>query len=276
MLCGSDFIRAALEEDLGFADITSEAIIPSSHRSQAILLAKEKGVLAGSDWFSAFFRFLDPEVEIHWHKNDSEEMLPGETVATLKGQTKALLGAERTALNLLQNLCGIATFTQKAVACLENSPIRLLDTRKTLPLLRVFQKYAVKAGGGTNHRFGLFDMFLIKENHIRAAGSLSEAITRCRSFAHHKKIEVETTNLSEVKEAVAAAPDIIMLDNMSDTQLMEASLYIREKSGILTEASGNMTLDRLLALRHHPLDFISMGSLIHSAKALDLSFLLTN
>ncbi|PKL11226.1 MAG: nicotinate-nucleotide diphosphorylase (carboxylating), partial [Spirochaetae bacterium HGW-Spirochaetae-6] len=126
------------------------------------------------------------------------------------------------------------------------------------------------------HRFGLFDMFLIKENHIRSAGSLSEAILLCRAFAHHKKIEVETTNLSEVKEAVAAAPDIIMLDNMNDKEILEAALYIRDKSSILIEASGNMTLERLRGLRNHPLDFISMGSLIHSAKALDLSFLITN
>ena len=276
MLCGNDFIRAALEEDLGFADITSEAIIPPAHRSQASLIAKEQGILAGAGWFSDFFRFLDPDLEIHWFKKDSQEIQRGETVATLHGRTRALLGAERSALNLLQNLCGIATFTQKAVACLENSPIRVLDTRKTLPLLRQFQKYAVKAGGGTNHRFGLFDMFLIKENHIRSAGSLSEAILLCRAFAHHKKIEVETTNLSEVKEAVAAAPDIIMLDNMNDKEILEAALYIRDKSSILIEASGNMTLERLRGLRNHPLDFISMGSLIHSAKALDLSFLITN
>jgi nicotinate-nucleotide pyrophosphorylase (carboxylating) len=263
-------VRQALTEDLGFQDLTTEAIISETHCSVAEIKAKSDGIIAGMDIAQCAFKLLDPKVDFQAKIMDGEKVSPGQVVARIQGKTRTLLGGERVALNFLQRLSGIATGTHKSVECIKDFPCHLVDTRKTTPGLRGLEKYAVRMGGGYNHRFGLFDAILIKDNHIAAAGGVTEAVSLVREkVGHMVKVEVETETLAQVEEALCNPVDIIMLDNMSIDQMKEAVRLINKK--ILTEASGGITLDTLVLVAETGVDLISLGWLTHSAQALDLS-----
>ncbi len=263
-------IQRALQEDLGAGDVTTEATIPADSTSAAVMLAKQHLVLAGLDVVRQVFHYLDPNIRFTPFAKDGDVIHGGTELARLSGNTRALLAGERVALNLLQHMSGIATLTRMYAEKLSGTKAHLLDTRKTLPGLRHLEKYAVRIGGGKNHRFGLYDGLLIKDNHIKAAGSITKAIEGAREKAHHLlKIEVETKNLEEVSEALAAKAEIIMLDNMPLDMMREAVKLIG--SGALVEASGNVTLDTIRAIAETGVDFISSGSLTHSAPAADIS-----
>lgn len=263
-------VRESLSEDLGFQDLTTEAIISETHCSVAEITAKAAGILVGMDIAQCAFKLLDEKVSFQGKIADGTKVSPGQVVAVIKGRTRTLLGGERVALNFMQHLSGIATGTNKAVESIKNFQCRLLDTRKTTPGLRGLEKYAVRMGGGYNHRFGLFDAILIKDNHITAAGSITEAVSLVRAkVGHMVKVEVETETLAEVEEALSTPVDIIMLDNMSIEQMKEAVQLINKK--FLIEASGGMTLDTLVQVAETGVNLISLGCLTHSAQALDLS-----
>jgi len=263
-------IDAALEEDMPEGDITSESLIPAESTSEAVFLAKEDGLLAGIDVaFRVFFK-IDPQIEFRKHKQDGFSIRTGETLAQIEGPSLSLLKGERTALNFLQRMSGIATLTQKYVKAIEGTSAKILDTRKTTPSLRKLEKYAVKMGGGTNHRLNLSDMVMIKDNHLKIVGSISEAVKRARErVGPHIKIEVETTTFEEVKEAVRAGADMIMLDNMSPERMKEVVDWVDGK--VPLEASGNVTLETLKAIASSGIDYISIGSLTHSYRSLDIS-----
>lgn len=265
----TDLIRQALAEDLGTGDITSEATIPAESTSEAVILAKQHLVLAGIDVAREVFRYLDPGIQFSPFAKDSDVIHAGTELARLSGSTRALLAGERVALNLLQHMSGIATLTAAYVDKIEGLKAEVLDTRKTLPGLRQLEKYAVRMGGGKNHRMGLYDMILIKDNHITAAGSITKAMASARKKAGQLKIEVETGNLNEVREALASKADIIMLDNMPLDLMSEAVQVIKGQA--LVEASGNVTLDTIRAIAETGVDYISSGSLTHSAPAADIS-----
>lgn len=265
-------IAAALAEDVGTGDVTTLATVPANRIAVADLVAKEPLRLAGLEGFRLAFEMLGGKVEWEEFYADGDEVESGTTVLTMTGEARPLLTGERTALNLLQRLCGIATETAKWTAELAGFKTVLLDTRKTAPGMRALEKYAVKAGGGRNHRFGLFDGVLIKENHIRAAGSIAGAVAASKAYAPHTlKIEVEATDLDELAEAIEAGADIVMLDNMSEAEMARA--VAAAKGRVLLEASGNMTAARLKAVAATGVDFISSGSITHSARAVDLSLL---
>ena len=265
-----DLIARALQEDLGPGDVTTEATIHAESRSTAVLLAKQELVLAGLDVSREVFRHLDPDMEFEPFARDGDRIGAGTEIAKLAGITRALLAGERVALNLLQHMSGIATLTARAVEKIKGFKAEVLDTRKTLPGLRQLEKYAVRVGGGRNHRFGLYDGVLIKDNHIRAAGSITGAADNARKRAHHLlKIEVETKNLEEVRDALVAKADIIMLDNMPIDMMREAVRLIAGRA--LVEASGNVTLETIRAMVETGVDFVSLGSLTHSAPAVDIS-----
>jgi len=263
-------IENALAEDLGPGDVTSEATIPANSTSTAFMLAKEDLVLAGLDVSGAVFHYLDPDIQFLPLAKDGDRIHAGTEIAKLSGNTRVLLAGERVALNLLQHMSGIATLTAHYVALLKGLNTRVLDTRKTLPGLRHLEKYAVRVGGGQNHRFGLYDGVLIKDNHIAASGGITQAVEAARKKAHHLlKIEVETRTLDEVREALAAKAEIIMLDNMPIDMMGEAVKLINHEAFV--EASGNVTLQTLRAIAETGVDFISSGSLTHSAPAADIS-----
>ena len=263
-------IENALAEDLGPGDVTSEATIPANSTSTAFMLAKEDLVLAGLDVSGAVFYYLDPDIQFLPLAKDGDRIHAGTEIAKLSGNTRVLLAGERVALNLLQHMSGIATLTAHYVALLKGLNTRVLDTRKTLPGLRHLEKYAVRVGGGQNHRFGLYDGVLIKDNHIAASGGITQAVEAARKKAHHLlKIEVETRTLDDVREALAAKADIIMLDNMPIDMMGEAVRLINRKAFV--EASGNVTLHTVRAIAETGVDFISSGSLTHSAPAADIS-----
>lgn len=263
-------VEEALEEDIGFGDITTECIIPENMKSKAIIIAKEEGVLAGLPLVKEVFKALDESVSFNELKRDGEKIEKGEVILEIYGKTKAILSGERTALNFLQRLSGIATYTRRCVEIVKPYGVKILDTRKTTPLLRILEKYAVKIGGGENHRFALYDMVLIKDNHIRAAGSISEAVRRVReNLSHIYKIEVEVTNLEELKEALENKVDIILLDNMDLFTLKEAVNLAKGK--VLIEVSGKVSIENLENIAQLGVNFISIGSLTHSFKSLDLS-----
>ncbi len=265
-----ELIAKALAEDIGPGDVTSEAVIRAESVSVAAMLAKQDMVLAGLDVARAVFVDLDADIQFTSFAKDGDRLRAGTEIATLSGNTRALLAGERVALNLLQHLSGIATLTAKYVEALKGLKVEVLDTRKTTPGLRQIEKYAVRMGGGRNHRFGLYDGVLIKDNHIKAAGSITKAIESARTKAHHLlKIEVETKNLDEVREALAAKADIIMLDNMHVDTMREAVKLIAGQA--LVEASGNVTLETIRTIGETGVDFISSGSLTHSAPAADIS-----
>jgi len=266
-------ILNALEEDAGQGDITAMAVIPEHHTSRARLVAKEGFVLAGIGYAERVFQLVDTTIKFRTLKKEGKPVRKGDIIATVSGNTRALLKAERTALNLLQRLSGIATLTDKFVTAVKGCPVKITDTRKTTPGFRIFEKYAVKAGGGTNHRFGLFDGVLIKDNHIEAVGSIGKAVKLARQNAHHlMKIEVEAGTLKQVKDTLNAGADVIMLDNMSPDNMKKAVKTIRNfNNAVIIEASGNMTLDNIRKTAETGVDLISIGALTHSAPSADIS-----
>ncbi|MCX7903403.1 MAG: carboxylating nicotinate-nucleotide diphosphorylase [Caloramator sp.] len=262
-------IQDALNEDVTYEDITTEAIIPDDLVSTANLIAKENGVLAGLFIFKRVFELLG-EVEIKSFKNDGDEVKKGDIICTLKGKAKNILIGERTALNFIQRMSGIATLTREFVKRLEGTKAVLLDTRKTTPNLRILEKYATRMGGAVNHRFNLSDGILIKDNHIKAAGNITRAVELVRKrYSNLKKIEVETENLDMVREALECNVDIIMLDNMNLELIKEAVNIINGKA--LIEVSGNVNLNTIGDIAKLGVDFISTGAITHSYKSLDLS-----
>lgn len=265
-------IDLALDEDLGAAgDVTSQALIPPDAEGSAELVAKEQLVLAGLEAFTRVFHKVDPDVEVELLRQDSQEIKPKVVAARCHGRLRSLLAAERTALNLVQRAAGIATLAQQAMTSVRGSKMQVLDTRKTPPGMRVLAKDAVRMGGATNHRFGLFDGVLIKDNHIAAVGgSISEALRLAKANGPRLcKIEIEVTNLKQLAEALEGGADVVMLDNMDDAQIREA---VKLAGGrVPLEVSGGVTLDRLPRLAKMGVDFVSMGALTHSARAMDLS-----
>lgn len=268
-------VKIALQEDIGSGDITTNLIVSNNQKGFATIYAKEDGIVAGLFVARLVFKTFDDKIIFKALTKDGNKISYGEKLAEVKGNLKSLLTGERVALNFLQRMSGIATITSKFVKQLEGTKTRLLDTRKTAPCLRMLDKYSVKIGGGTNHRFGLYDMVLIKDNHIKTAGSITKAVTLVKSKLKNKiKIEVETTSLEEVKEALANKIDIIMLDNMSIDTMKEAIKLINGK--VKTEASGNITLENIREIALTGVDFISVGALTHSVKALDISMKIEN
>lgn len=269
-------IDLALAEDIGTGDITSLATIPADRTATAIMLAKENGVLSGIDVAREVFRTVDPSLEFTALKQNGERMNDRDDIAVIKGNARSILTAERTALNFVQRLSGVATITAEYAAAVAGSNTSIVDTRKTTPGMRLLQKRAVMDGGGRNHRFGLADGVLIKDNHLAAIGGpnrIADAVAAARSRAPHTlKIEVEVTSLDELHQALAAGADIVMLDNM-DTPTMARAISIRDASGkaALLEASGGITLERLPELAGIGIDLVSAGALTHSAPSLDIS-----
>jgi nicotinate-nucleotide pyrophosphorylase (carboxylating) len=268
----------ALREDAGSGDITTSSVITGRSTSRAVLTAKEDMVLSGIDCSRRVFELVDGTVTFRAIKKDGMRVSAGRTVAEIRGRTASLLLAERTALNILQRMSGIATLTDRYVQAVRGLKVKITDTRKTAPCLRLFDKYAVKTGGGHNHRFGLSDGVLIKDNHIRAAGGIGAAVRRARSHAHHLlKIEVETSTMAEVRQALKAGAEVIMLDNMTLKGMKKAVTLIRSTAkGVLIEASGTVTLENVRAVAETGVDLISVGALTHSAAAADLSMKLTD
>ena len=263
-------ISEALREDIGSGDVTTNLIVPRTTVSKAFMIAKADGIIAGLPIAKAVFKKLDKEIIWKSLVKEGEHVSAGTEIVLLKGSYRSLLIGERTALNFLQRISGIATTTSKYVDRLEGLNTVILDTRKTAPGLRMLDKYGVKMGGGTNHRIGLYDMVLIKDNHIKAAGGIIEAVMQIKNNLKRKiKIEVEATNLDEVKLALNAGVDIIMLDNMSLKQMREAVNLIGGK--VKVEASGGVNLNAVRAIAETCVDFISVGALTHSVKALDIS-----
>ncbi|MDW8256562.1 MAG: carboxylating nicotinate-nucleotide diphosphorylase [Acidobacteriota bacterium] len=277
----SDLFKLAgdfLAEDVGRGDITTEAVVLPGVRARGRFIAKQDLVVAGLEVADAVFAVLDSSVEIEAFVTDGDRVRAGDVFARVEGPAEVLLAAERTALNLLQHLSGIATLTRAFVEAVAGTRAQIVDTRKTLPGLRMLQKYAVVVGGGRNHRFGLDDGVLIKDNHITAlAGSVRTAVERARKYAGHMhKIEVEVSNMEDLQEALDARADIILLDNMSPEEVREAVRLIRERAPeVLVEASGGITLENVRAYAEAGVDFISIGALTHSAPAADISMKLT-
>lgn len=266
-----DLIKRCLREDLGHGDITTQSLIPAEQVSQGVLYAKAEGVIAGIEVCRAVFQYLDPAISMLVLKNDGDEVSFGDTIAQLEGNSRALLTGERTALNFLQHLSGIATHTRQMTELIKYSKAELLDTRKTTPGLRILEKYAVSVGGARNHRFGLYDGVMIKDNHIKAAGSIQKAVSLVRQKVPHTvRIEVEVENLEQLQEALEAKADIILLDNM-DTATMKEAVALTNGQALL-EASGKITAANLAEAAKTGVDFISMGALTHSAPNLDISF----
>ena len=264
------YIRLALQEDINGEDVSTNAVMPGYRKGEVQLIAKEAGVIAGLDVYERVFTILDPATKMDRYVSDGDEVEKGTLLATVTGDIRVLLSGERTALNYLQRMSGIATYTREMVQLLEGTGITLLDTRKTTPCMRVFEKYAVKVGGGSNHRYNLSDGVMLKDNHINAAGGVKEAVAAAKAYAPFvRKIEVETETLDMVRDAVEAGADIIMLDNMTPEVMAEAIRIIGGRAE--TECSGNVTKERITALRGLGVDYISSGALTHSAPILDIS-----
>lgn len=263
-------IRMALKEDITSEDVSTNAVMPTATKGTVELIAKEDGVIAGLDIYARVFTILDEKTEIDFHCKDGDEVKKGELMATVTGDIRVLLSGERVALNYLQRMSGIASYTHSVASLLEGSKTKLLDTRKTTPNMRIFEKYAVRVGGGYNHRYNLSDGVLLKDNHIGAAGSVTKAVQMAKEYAPFvRKIEVEVENLDMVKEAVEAGADIIMLDNMSTEEMQEAIRIIDGRAE--TECSGNVTKENISRLTSLGVDYISSGALTHSAPILDIS-----
>jgi len=263
-------IDTALDEDVGSGDITTSAIIDSSLKGKAQLLAKEEILLAGIEVFSRVFSRLDPEIVVECTYHDGDVIPKRANIGTVTGSMRGILSGERTALNFLQHLSGIATLTRQYVEKTDPSTVRVIDTRKTTPGLRVLEKYAVRMGGGFNHRFGLFDGILIKDNHIAAAGSISEAVKKTRATVPHTlKIEVEVEDIKGLEEAIEVGADAILLDNMSVKEMKEAVSIAGGR--VLLEASGGITLETIEAISKTGINLISVGAITHSARSVDIS-----
>lgn len=265
-----DLIKTALNEDINYVDVSTDFGLPEGDMTTAYYIAKDDGVLCGLDVALRVFELLDDDFTAKCYKKDGDAVKKGDLIADLSGHTAALLKGERTSLNILQHMSGIATATAKAVALVSGTKASVADTRKTLPGLRPLQKYAVTVGGGKNHRYNLSDAAMLKDNHIDAAGSITKAITNLRAkVGHMVKIEVETRTLDEVKEALSVGADVIMLDNM-DNETMKKAVSIVNGAALL-EASGNVTLDNIADVAATGVDIISLGALTHSVKAFDIS-----
>ncbi len=263
-------IDAALTEDIGTGDITTLTTIPADRRAHGRYIAKEDGVLCGVEIAEAVYRRIDPTITVTYHRHDGDRVVKGDVIAEVEGNAVALLTGERVGLNLMQRLSGVATRTAQAVAMVEGTSASICDTRKTTPGLRVLEKYAVRVGGGSNHRFNLADGVLIKDNHIVAAGSITAAVKAAKRGAPHTmKVEVEVETMEQLREALDAGADIIMLDNMTNDMMREAVAIVDGRA--LTEASGNMGDRDLRAVAECGVDLISIGALTHSVRALDIS-----
>ena len=263
-------ILGALDEDITSEDVSTNSVMPEYQLGEVDLICKEDGVLCGAQVFERVFTLLDDKTEVTFFKNDGDDIKKGELIAKVRGDIRVLLSGERTALNYMQRMSGVATYTRQVASLLEGTKTTLLDTRKTTPNNRIFEKYAVRVGGGKNHRYNLSDGVLLKDNHIGAAGSVTNAIKMAKAYAPFvRKIEVEVETLDMVKEAVSAGANIIMLDNMSHEQLKEAIEYINGRAEV--EVSGNVTKENIARLTDLGVDFISSGALTHSAPILDLS-----
>ena len=271
LLALDDLLQRALNEDLGQGDVTSEAIFSPGHSSRGFLLAKQEFVLAGGEVFARVFELLDARVGVTFSRRDGEAVKQGERFADLAGPTRSILSGERVALNFLQHLSGVATLTRRFVDLFAGRSLRVLDTRKTTPLLRDLEKRAIRHGGGHNHRRDLSAMALIKENHIEMAGSIRQAVSAIRSVHPQLAIEVEVKNLAELREALAMKPEVIMLDNF-DPELTAAAVAINPE-GTVYEISGNVSLANALQRVPPGIDCVSIGALTHSAPVLDLSLL---
>lgn len=263
-------IRMALEEDITSEDVSTNAVTPTKVQGTVDLIAKEDGVIAGMDVYARVFKLLDEDTEIEMFCHDGDEVREGDLMAKVTGDIRVLLSGERVALNYLQRMSGIATYTRSVAKLLEGSGVTLLDTRKTTPNCRVFEKYAVRVGGGCNHRYNLSDGVLLKDNHIGAAGSITKAIQMAKAYAPFvRKIEIETETLEQVAEAVEAGADIIMLDNMTPEVMKQAVALIDGRAQ--TECSGNITKENIARICEIGVDFVSSGALTHSAPILDIS-----
>lgn len=266
-----ELIKRALQEDIGHQDITTENLVDAGHQSRGTLLAKSPGILAGMTVAEAVFRTLDSDIHFEAVKKDGDEIDRGDILAVVEGRTRSLLMGERVALNFMQRLSGIATRTYRMVDMIRYEKAEIVDTRKTTPGLRWLEKYAVSVGGARNHRFGLYDGAMIKDNHIKAAGGIKPAVAILRSrIPHTIRIEVEVETLEQLQEALEARADIIMLDNMAIETMHQAAALAEGKA--LLEASGGITEDNLLEVARTGVDFISIGALTHSAGSLDISF----
>lgn len=269
-LVADKYIKMALEEDINSEDVSTNAVMPEYKKGEVQLICKEDGIIAGLMVFERVFTLLDSDTQVTCHVKDGDEVKKGEVLAVVTGDIRVLLSGERTALNYLQRMSGIATYTRSVARLLEGTKTTLLDTRKTTPGMRVFEKYAVRVGGGANHRYNLSDGVLLKDNHIDAAGGVTQAVQAARAYAPFvRKIEVETENLDMVREAVEAGADIIMLDNMPPKQMAEAIQIINGRAE--TECSGNVTKENINTITQLGVDYISSGALTHSAPILDIS-----
>ena len=270
LLAADRFIRLALEEDINSEDVTTNAVMPEYRKGQVELICKEDGIIAGLRVFERVFKLLDGNTEVRFDVQDGDRVTKGQHMATVVGDIRVLLSGERTALNYLQRMSGIATYTSKVAKLLEGTKTTLLDTRKTTPCMRIFEKYAVTVGGGANHRYNLSDGVLLKDNHIDAAGGVKAAVLAARAYAPFvRKIEVETETLAQVQEALEAGADIIMLDNMTPELMAEAVKLIDGRAK--TECSGNITRENIEKITAIGVDYVSSGALSHSAPILDIS-----
>lgn len=270
MLNADELILSALKEDVNSEDVSTNAVMPDYQLGEVELLCKEDGVIAGLPVFARVFELLDAKTEVTLFAKDGDEVKKGQKLGVIRGDIRVLLSGERTALNYLQRMSGIATYTRSIAVLFEGSKTKLLDTRKTTPNMRIFEKYAVKVGGGHNHRYNLSDGVLLKDNHIGAAGSVAKAVAMAKEYAPFvRKIEIEVENMDMFKEALAAGADIIMLDNMSVEDMREAVCLAAGKAEI--ECSGNVTRENVERLIDIGVDYISSGALTHSAPILDLS-----
>lgn len=263
-------IRMALQEDITSEDVSTNAVMRSAVKGTVDLIAKEDGIIAGLDVYARVFQILDEKTQISFNFKDGEAVKKGDLLGTVTGDIRVLLSGERVALNYLQRMSGIATYTKQVSKLLEGSKVTLLDTRKTTPNCRVFEKYAVRIGGGCNHRYNLSDGVLLKDNHIGAAGSVAKAVAMAKEYAPFvRKIEIEVETMEQVKEAVEAGADIIMLDNMTPEMMKEAAELIAGRAQ--TECSGNITKENIAKILETGVDFVSSGALTHSAPILDIS-----
>lgn len=263
-------IEAALKEDISSEDVSTNAVMKERVQGEVDLICKQDGILAGLMVFRRVFELLDDSTEVEAYCQDGDEVKKGQLMAKVRGDIRVLLSGERVALNFLQRMSGIATYTHSVAVLLKGSGIKLLDTRKTTPNMRIFEKYAVRVGGGYNHRYNLSDGVLLKDNHIGAAGSVAKAVRMAKEYAPFvRKIEVEVENLEMVREAVEAGADIIMLDNMTPEEMKEAVALINGRAK--TECSGNVTKENISRLKQIGVDYISSGALTHSAPILDIS-----
>ncbi len=271
MLLEADkYIMMALREDINSEDVTTNSVMPCYKKGQVELICKQDGIIAGLEIFRRVFTLLDPATEVVFDVADGDKVVNGQHLATVIGDIRVLLSGERTALNYLQRMSGIATYTRKVADMLAGTNTTLLDTRKTTPCMRIFEKYAVKVGGGCNHRYNLSDGVLLKDNHIDAAGGVRQAVLAAKKYAPFvRKIEVETENLDMVRQAVEAGADIIMLDNMTPDQMAEAIRIIDGRAK--TECSGNITAENIKTITEIGVDYVSSGALTHSAPILDVS-----